>query len=186
MKKDVFRVIKRSITPSHRGLAAIMALSLLVLAGTACGRRAPAPSAAFSATPTSGEAPLTVNFTDSSTDATSWSWDFDNNGTADSTSQNPTYVYSTAGTYTVKLTVTGAGGSDDETKTDYITVTAPGTIEAGYTATPSVPPTLTMIRFRKIIVSDIETCITVEGSPTLNISLRTGLWSLQPARLKLT
>ena len=85
----------------------------------------PAPVAAFSGTPTSGCAPLQVNFTDASTgDITSWSWNFGDGGT--STAQNPSHTYSAGGTYTVSLTVTGPGGSDDETKSNYITVnTAP-------------------------------------------------------------
>ncbi len=80
-----------------------------------------APTANFTASPTSGCAPLTVTFTDQSTgDIDSWSWDFGDGST--STEQNPTHQYTSAGTYTVKLTVTGPGGSDTETKVDYITV----------------------------------------------------------------
>ena len=69
----------------------------------------------------SGTAPLTVNFTDQSAgDITSWSWDFGDGAT--STEQNPTHTYIEPGTYTVSLTVTGPGGSDTETKDDFITV----------------------------------------------------------------
>ncbi|MFZ5981492.1 MAG: PKD domain-containing protein [Candidatus Zixiibacteriota bacterium] len=82
-----------------------------------------APTAAFSGSPTSGDYPLTVAFTDASTGATSWSWDFGDGGT--STSQNPSHTYTATGTYTVALTVTNACGSDSETKTGYITVTEP-------------------------------------------------------------
>ncbi len=98
-----------------------------------------APTAAFSATPLSGAAPLTVAFTDASTGAvTGYAWDFDNNGVVDSTEKNPNYTYTSAGTYTVKLTVTGTGGSDDEVKTDYITVTALPTVPvANFTYTPA-------------------------------------------------
>jgi PKD repeat protein len=86
-----------------------------------------APVANFSGTPTSGDAPLTVNFTDSSSNSpTSWAWDFQNNGSTDSTSQNPSFQYTSAGNYTVKLTATNAYGSDDEIKTNYITVTTGG------------------------------------------------------------
>jgi uncharacterized delta-60 repeat protein len=82
-----------------------------------------APVADFSGTPTSGYAPLIVQFTDASTGLiTSWEWDFDNNGTVDSTEQNPSYTYASMGIYTVKLTVTGPGGSGEELKADYITV----------------------------------------------------------------
>src|SRR5262249_4365293 len=55
----------------------------------------PAPPVAdFPATPVSGEAPLTVNFTNASTGATSYSWDFNNDGTADSTDAAPSHIYS--------------------------------------------------------------------------------------------
>jgi PKD repeat protein len=84
------------------------------------------PIADFSADPTSGTAPLAVQFSDLSTGAiNSWAWDFDNDGTVDSTDQNPVFTYSSAGTYTVKLTVTGPAGSDSLVKTDCITVNAP-------------------------------------------------------------
>ncbi len=82
-----------------------------------------APVADFVGSPTSGEAPLTVSFTDQSTGAISWDWDFGDGGT--STAQNPTHQYTSAGTYTVSLTATNSCGSDTETKTDYITVTEP-------------------------------------------------------------
>ena len=81
------------------------------------------PVAAFTGTPTSGTAPLTVQFTDQSTGATSWEWDFDNNGTVDSTNQSPSYQYTAAGIYTVKLTATNSIGSNDKIEIDYINVT---------------------------------------------------------------
>jgi PKD repeat protein len=83
------------------------------------------PVADFYGSPTSGEAPLTVNFYDQSTgQVTSWDWDFGDGGF--SSAQNPTYQYADAGDYTVTLTVTGPCGSDVETKTGYIHVTEPG------------------------------------------------------------
>jgi len=92
------------------------------------------PVADFTANILSGAYPLSVNFTDTSTyTPTSWLWDFKNDGTATSTSQNPTYVYSSAGTYSVKLTATNAYGSNNITKTSYITVTVPATGEISYT-----------------------------------------------------
>lgn len=83
-----------------------------------------APTANFTGTPTSGTAPLSVVFTDTSTGSpTSWAWDFGDGNT--STSQNPTNNYVAAGTYTVKLTATNASGSNVKTRTNYITATSP-------------------------------------------------------------
>ncbi len=68
--------------------------------------------AAFSAVPASGQVPLAVSFYDSSTgNFTSRIWQF-GDGTADSTSKNPTHSFTQAGTYTVRLAVTGPGGAD--------------------------------------------------------------------------
>ncbi|MCX5991061.1 MAG: PKD domain-containing protein [Chloroflexi bacterium] len=93
------------------------------------------PVAAFGADMVSGTAPLTVNFTDQSTEnPTAWAWDFNNDGAVDSTIQNPSHIYSAAGTYTVKLTATNDAGSDSEVKTDYIIVTAPPLPVAAFTA----------------------------------------------------
>ncbi len=80
-----------------------------------------APTAAFSASPTSGAAPLPVSFTDSSTGSpTSWAWTFGDGGT--STATSPTHTYAAAGTYTVSLTASNASGSDTSTRTGMITV----------------------------------------------------------------
>ncbi len=85
------------------------------------------PVANFTADIRTGTAPLTVTFTDQSTGSpTTWAWDVNNDGSVDYTTQNATHTYTTAGNYTVNLTVTNAGGSDSEVKTDYITVTAAG------------------------------------------------------------
>ncbi len=79
------------------------------------------PVAVFSATPTSGKAPLSVKFTDKSTGSpTSWKWSFGDG--AVKTSQNPTHMYSKAGNYTVKLTVTNVAGSNSKTVSNCITV----------------------------------------------------------------
>jgi len=79
------------------------------------------PVAAFSGSPLSGNVPLTVQFTDESTnDPTSWLWDFGDEGSSEE--QSPEHKYESVGTYTVKLTATNDGGSDDEEKPDYITV----------------------------------------------------------------
>jgi PKD repeat protein len=94
------------------------------------------PVAQFSASTTSGLAPLALNFTDGSTGGiTSWSWKF-GDGQSSST-RNPAHVYSNAGTYTVSLTVTGPGGTDTQTKSNYIQVTTTAAPVAQFSATPT-------------------------------------------------
>ncbi len=93
------------------------------------------PDADFFATPTTGPAPLAVQFTDNSTGTiTSRAWTFGDGGT--STGVNPSHTYLSAGTYTVSLNVTGPGGSDTETKTGYITVSPPA-LQADFYGTPT-------------------------------------------------
>lgn len=61
-------------------------------------------AASFTADVTSGEAPLTVTFTDTSTGSpTNWFWDFGNGFT--SANQNPVHIYTEDGTFTVSLKV---------------------------------------------------------------------------------
>lgn len=56
-----------------------------------------------------GCAPLTVHFTNTSQQAVGYQWDFGDGGT--SIAVDPVYTYYTPGTYTVKLTAYGIGGS---------------------------------------------------------------------------
>jgi PKD repeat protein len=106
---------------------------------------AAAPVANFIATPTSGDAPLIVNFTDTSTNSpTAWAWDFNNDGTIDSRERNPIYIYSTPGTYTVNLTVTNSGGFNSSAKMDYITASAVTPVANFIATTTSGAPPLTV------------------------------------------
>ncbi len=79
------------------------------------------PTASFSANPTAGTTPLTVSFTDNSTDSpSSWSWDFGDG--AKDTVKNPVHIYQKAGSYTVSLIVGNQHGSDTLIRSDYIQV----------------------------------------------------------------
>jgi PKD repeat protein len=83
------------------------------------------PTADFHADVTEGDAPLTVHFTDASTNGpTTWAWDFDDDGAVDATEQYPTHTYTETGVYDVRLCITGAGGSDELLREDYVTVRA--------------------------------------------------------------
>jgi PKD repeat protein len=95
-------------------------------------------AAGFTATPTSGGAPLAVAFTDSSTgDPTAWSWNFGDGTT--STDRNPTKIYATPGTYSVTLTVTGKDGvaTNTTTQSGYITALP---LTADFAASPISGP----------------------------------------------
>ena len=95
------------------------------------------PVAAFTGSPTSGEEPLAVSFTNSSTGAiTSYAWSFGDGGT--STARDPSHTYTAPGQYTVSLKVIGPGGSSTSTRTNYITVTAPATESTGPQRAPSL------------------------------------------------
>ncbi|QEC49121.1 DNRLRE domain-containing protein [Baekduia soli] len=85
------------------------------------------PTASFTATPTSGTAPLVVQFTDTSTGSpTTHAWNF-GDGTPVDTTANPQHTYSTPGTYDVTLSVSNANGSDSVTQSGLITVASGST-----------------------------------------------------------
>jgi PKD repeat protein len=104
------------------------------------------PGAAFSGIPRSGDAPLTVYFTDTSSGSVTWrQWSFGDGGT--SGAQNPSNVYAAAGTYSVTLIVSNAFGVATNTQADYITVTTPGAPQANFSATPLYGPPGTVVQF---------------------------------------
>ncbi|MCC7576434.1 MAG: choice-of-anchor L domain-containing protein [Methanomethylovorans sp.] len=91
------------------------------------------PVANFTANVTTGRAPLTVNFTDLSTNTpTSWLWDFGDGST--SHDQNPTYTYTRGGNYTVILNATNIAGTNTSTQVDCINVVVATTVNASYTS----------------------------------------------------
>lgn len=74
-------------------------------------------TAGFTATPISGNSPLSVNFTNTSVGADSYQWLFGNGGT--SNANDPSYVYNLPGTYIATLIASNAGGCFD---TAFITI----------------------------------------------------------------
>ncbi|RAR71366.1 PKD repeat protein [Flavobacterium aciduliphilum] len=75
----------------------------------------PAPTVDFIYSGANNPAPSTVSFTSTTTNATNYLWDFGDNSS--STSANPQHLYTAGGVYTVKLTVSGAGGTTSTIKT---------------------------------------------------------------------
>ncbi|MCK9580319.1 MAG: PKD domain-containing protein [Methanoregula sp.] len=88
------------------------------------------PQTNFSASVTSGPAPFSVQFSDTTAQSVSgWNWDFGDGGK--STEQNPVHVYTAAGTYTVSLSATNNQGiSATKTLANLITVTT-GSVGSG-------------------------------------------------------
>lgn len=81
----------------------------------------PPPTPSFTASPTTGIVPLTVQFTNTTTaTAVSYEWDFTGDGTVDSTDVNPLYTYNDIGNYSVSLTIVNTGGRITTTVTNYI------------------------------------------------------------------
>ena len=86
------------------------------------GKVATIPVASFVSSVTEGNAPLTVQFVDSTTNSpTSWIWSFGDGNM--STLQNPSHTYTMSDTYTVTLIATNSAGSDTKSMNGYITVT---------------------------------------------------------------
>jgi subtilisin family serine protease len=84
------------------------------------------PNAMFTANVTTVTAGGSVTFTDQSVyNPTTWTWTFQGGTPATYVGQNPpAIVYNTPGTYSVSLTVSNGNGSDTQSNTNYITVTA--------------------------------------------------------------
>jgi glucose/arabinose dehydrogenase/PKD repeat protein len=117
------------------------------------------PTAVARATPTTGPAPLTVAFDGTGStdpdpgDTLSYAWDLDGDGAYDdSTASQPTYTYTTQGSYNASLRVTDSHGASD---TDSVTISVGNTAP---TATILTPPAGTTWK-----VGDV---ITFSGSAT--------------------
>lgn len=91
------------------------------------------PVTDFTYSSPTGMVPLTVNFTDISTnEPTGWQWDLDGDGTFDSFVQNPSFTYTTPGTYSVKLVAINQFGEDTMVKTALVVASAPLSLPNNY------------------------------------------------------
>jgi hypothetical protein len=110
----------------------------------------------FRADTTSGDAPLTVHFSDISTGSPMfWFYRFGDGTTSDS--PNPSHTYRLPGTYAVNLTVlkvdSGLVRSSTE-KPGYITVNPEAGLTAGFTAGPVSGPAPLTVRFTDTSTGD--------------------------------
>jgi PKD repeat protein len=107
----------------------------------------PPPAPDFTATPVFGTAPLTVQFSDLSTNAPYlWSWNFgDGFSSAGLDQEKPVHTYNEPGVYSVSLRVRNEGGEVEVTKNNYITVVL--TPVASFTAEPKSGPAPLLVKF---------------------------------------
>jgi glucose/arabinose dehydrogenase len=107
-----------------------------------------APTAAATATPTSGNTPLQVQLNASGSDdpdgdALTYSWDTDGNGSfGDATGVAPTVTYTSGGTFQVRVLVTDTGGLSATSAPVTVTATAvagpTNTVPPGIAGSPTV------------------------------------------------
>lgn len=102
------------VNPSYVGLLGTGRINAFTALGTLA-------NAKFTASVTSGKAPLAVNFTDISPNSpTTWDWTFGDGNS--STLQNPGNVYTEPGVYSVGLKITEPRGLGEEHLKNYIWV----------------------------------------------------------------
>jgi PKD repeat protein len=133
-----------------------------------------APTAVISATPTTGTAPLTVNFsgagsTDPDGGIASWAWTFGDGTTGSGATLS--HVYASAGTYTAQLQVTDVGGLT-ATKAVTITVgTPPVVMSVG-----DIAMTLTVAKTGTATASAVVKVLDANGKVVSGATV-TGNWS---------
>lgn len=132
-----------------------------------------APNPAFTATPTTGCAPLTVGFTNTSTATVSYDWDFGNGNTSLATSP-PSQTYSTPGSYLVSLVGTSTSGCTNvEVATIVVnsppTITPPANVTACAATTVASIPLTTTPTGGTVSWTNSNTAIGLAASGTGNI-----------------
>jgi len=143
------------------------------------------PVAAFSANPTSGPAPLTVQFTNQSVgQVSSYLWYFGDGTT--STEINPRHTFSNVGTYNVILQVVGPGGSS--TATRQITVVNPQipAPRAAFTLNPASGLAPLTVQFTNQSTGNITNYIWNFGDGTLSTDVNPSHQYLLPGTYVVT
>jgi|SRR5690242_6594686 len=150
----------------------------------------PAPVVSFLASPSSGTAPLSVSFANTSTGmVTSWSWNF-GDGSA-STLQSPTHLFQSPALYSVTLTATGPGGTSTLSSPIVVTSAPVSGLVAAYSFSEGAGTTIldssgngnvgvidgvewtTTGRFGKALRFNGTGWVTVKDSPSLQLNTLT-------------
>lgn len=141
------------------------------------------PIVSFTANVTSGYAPLSIRFTDTTTnDPISWLWVFYGNGdVVNSNLQSPSVAFSNPGIYSVNLTATNVNGTAYLLKSNYITVLKiPTPSDAVSCPNSSIIGAFTMLGLALMIVGGIIMLMTfltstpyIINKNTESISIRT-------------
>lgn len=125
-----------------------------------------APNAGFTGEPTSGNAPLSVAFTDRTSGyPVSWNWNFGDG--QESSKQNPVHTYWVSGEYTVSLTASNEYGTSTATKDYYIHVMPQ--LNAKFTADPKSGTVPLVVRFSDISTGSPETWYWVFGDGSTSV-----------------
>lgn len=115
-----------------------------------------APNAGFTGEPTTGNAPLTVAFTDRSSGyPVTWNWNF-GDGQA-SSDRNPAHTYWASGEYTVSLTVTNEYGSTTAQKDYYVHVMP--ALKSKFSADPKSGTAPLVVKFNDLSTGSPEAWI---------------------------
>ncbi len=124
----------------------------------------PAPVANFTANVTSGDAPLTVQFTNTSTGYELYNptWVFGDGSPMIVGPETPVHTYTSPGVYDVSLTIINPGGSNTTTKTAFINVTAPLPV-VNITANQTIGPGPLTVNFTDLSVSGFPGYTTLES-----------------------
>jgi PKD repeat protein len=112
------------------GVVALAALLAVTFIGCDDEETKDPPDASFSFVATGNG--MTIEFTNESTNATTYLWDFGDGNT--STEENPTHTFPDFGDFLISLTATGEGGSNTFTYTITVTKTSPIKLDDNSTA----------------------------------------------------
>jgi PKD repeat protein len=132
---------------------------------------APSLTPGFTAVPSSGKAPLTVTFTDTSLGASSRNWDLDGDGDYDNYDTTTTYTYTSPGTYNVRLTVGGCPDNFKSVTKDIIVEDIPVTNVGGLSITSNPSAANVYLDSNYMGTTPYDSSSISSGSHTVRLSM---------------